>query len=93
MTKFVAISSKLSIRSWNNVPIEADEADGSVLLQAYRVCATTDALPASPGGISLDQIKSRFVSRGPWKKRLPIAPKMLGAVGRVRTIDGRYRQA
>jgi hypothetical protein len=31
-------------------------------------------------------------SHGPWKKRLPMVLEMLGAVGRVRELEGRYRQ-
>ncbi len=89
----MAISSEWSILILGNVLVEADGADGWVLLHAYRVCATAAAIAASPGGLSLDQIESQLVSRGPWKRRLPMAQEMLGAVGTVRTIDGRYRQA
>ena len=48
----------------------------------------------APVGINADPQEATHssTSRRPWKKRLPMVLEMLGAVGRVRELEGRYRQ-
>ncbi len=58
-----------------------------------QVRAVADVIAACPAGLTLAELEGRFTARGPWKRRLPTVLDMLGAVGRVREHEGRYRGA
>lgn len=55
-----------------------------------QVRAVAELLVASPTPLSLDEIATRFTSRGPWKKRLPGLLDMLVVLGRAGEDAGRY---
>jgi hypothetical protein len=56
-----------------------------------QVRAVADVLSASPAPLSVDDITTRFSSRGPWKRRVVPLLEMLVALGRATEKDGRYR--
>ncbi len=83
-----------------DVAAEADEAVAPLAAAkplpwpkdaVQQVRAVADAIAGASAGLSLPEIEARFTSRGAWKKRLPLVLEMLGAVGRVREHEGRYR--
>ena len=56
-----------------------------------QVRAVAEVIAGSPASLSADDITARFISRGPWKKRVPPLLDILIALGRATEKDGRYR--
>lgn len=55
-----------------------------------QVRAIADVLDASATALTLDEITTRFTSRGAWKKRVPAILDMLVALGRASEHQGRF---
>jgi hypothetical protein len=71
-------AAKLKPKAWPKDPLD-------------QVRAVADILSASPTSLSVEDITSRFASRGPWKKRVEPLLDMLVTLGRASEQGGRYR--
>jgi len=69
---------RLKAKAWPKDPLD-------------QVRAVSDILSASPGSLSVEDITSRFASRGPWKKRVEPLLDILVTLGRASERGGRYR--
>jgi hypothetical protein len=56
-----------------------------------QIKAVADLLSAAPSALDLDAIAAQFKGRGRWRERLPVILETLVAIGRVQSLNEKWR--